>query len=169
MSDPLMTFKSHISGKNADVAIFNDRIEWGREGRFSGGKAGLAVMTGGLSLAAKAGRTSSKGAGTEMIPIRSISSVTTKKDGLRFWAVSIVTSGNTIDMRVTKEEADQAKGLLTQLMLAPASPAPVAAPAPAAPAEPDSMDQLKKLAELHQAGVLTDEEFAAKKAQLLGL
>ncbi|MBA3232428.1 MAG: SHOCT domain-containing protein [Propionibacteriales bacterium] len=28
-------------------------------------------------------------------------------------------------------------------------------------------DQIKKLADLHAAGVLTDEEFAAKKADLL--
>ena len=30
-------------------------------------------------------------------------------------------------------------------------------------------DEIKKLAELHAAGILTDEEFAAKKKQLLGL
>mgnify|MGYP002633902529 CR=1 FL=1 len=30
------------------------------------------------------------------------------------------------------------------------------------------LDKLKKLAELHAAGVLSDEEFASKKAQLLG-
>jgi hypothetical protein len=29
------------------------------------------------------------------------------------------------------------------------------------------MDQLKQLADLHAAGILTDEEFAAKKADLL--
>ncbi len=40
--------------------------------------------------------------------------------------------------------------------------------APAAPAEPDVMDQLAKLGELHSSGVLTDEEFAAQKAKLLG-
>ena len=40
--------------------------------------------------------------------------------------------------------------------------------APAAPAE-DPMAKLTKLAELHTAGVLTDEEFAAAKAQLLGI
>ena len=34
-------------------------------------------------------------------------------------------------------------------------------------AEPDVMDQLRKLADLHGAGILTDEEFAAKKADLL--
>jgi len=33
--------------------------------------------------------------------------------------------------------------------------------------EPDALDQLKKLAELHAAGILTDDEFAAKKADLL--
>ena len=39
--------------------------------------------------------------------------------------------------------------------------------APAAPAGID-MEQLKQLGELHTAGVLTDEEFAAAKAKLLG-
>jgi hypothetical protein len=33
--------------------------------------------------------------------------------------------------------------------------------------EPDIMDQLKKLASLHDAGILTDEEFTTKKAELL--
>jgi hypothetical protein len=51
------------------------------------------------------------------------------------------------------------------------APAADVRPAPAAPAE-ESMDQkiaqLKQFAELHDAGVLTDEEFAAQKAKLLG-
>jgi len=46
--------------------------------------------------------------------------------------------------------------------------APPPAPAPAAPAEDDMISQLKQLAELHDQGVLTDEEFAAQKAKLLG-
>ena len=46
--------------------------------------------------------------------------------------------------------------------------APPPAPAPAAPAEDDMISQLKQLAELHDSGVLTDEEFAAQKAKLLG-
>jgi hypothetical protein len=40
--------------------------------------------------------------------------------------------------------------------------------APAAPAAPDPLDQLERFAKLHQAGALTDEEFAAQKAKLLG-
>ena len=48
------------------------------------------------------------------------------------------------------------------------APPPQAAPAaPAAPA-PDPIAQLKELGELHQSGVLTDEEFAAQKAKILG-
>jgi hypothetical protein len=45
-------------------------------------------------------------------------------------------------------------------------PAPQAAPAP--PAE-DKTAELQNLAELHKQGVLTDEEFAAAKAKLLGI
>jgi hypothetical protein len=40
---------------------------------------------------------------------------------------------------------------------------------PAAPAEPDLNAELTQLAQLHQQGILTDEEFAAKKAQILGI
>jgi membrane protease subunit (stomatin/prohibitin family) len=42
------------------------------------------------------------------------------------------------------------------------------APPPQAAAE-DETAQLQKLAELHTQGVLTDEEFAAAKAKILGL
>jgi hypothetical protein len=35
-------------------------------------------------------------------------------------------------------------------------------------ADPDAFEHLRKLGELRDAGVLTDEEFAAKKAELLG-
>ncbi len=45
------------------------------------------------------------------------------------------------------------------------------APAPQAPASeasPSMLDQLNQLTALHQQGSLTDEEFAAAKAKLLG-
>ena len=45
---------------------------------------------------------------------------------------------------------------------------PQAAPPPPAAAGPDPIEQLKQLGELHAQGVLTDEEFAAQKAKLLG-
>lgn len=53
---------------------------------------------------------------------------------------------------------------------------PVAAAAPPAASAPasseitdDTIAQVEKLSSLHQAGALTDEEFAAAKARLLGL
>lgn len=49
---------------------------------------------------------------------------------------------------------------------APAAPAPAAA---GAPAEDDVFVTIQKLAVLKDQGILTEEEFSAKKAQLLGL
>jgi len=46
---------------------------------------------------------------------------------------------------------------------APAAPAPAAAPVD------DSMEKLQQLAQLHSQGVLSDEEFAAAKAKILGI
>ncbi len=54
-------------------------------------------------------------------------------------------------------------------------PAPAPPPAPAytapapAPASSVPIEQLKELAALKEQGILTDEEFAAQKAKLLGL
>ena len=60
-------------------------------------------------------------------------------------------------------EQDQAQ-YEQQQAAAPPPPPPAAAPAP-----DDDMAQLQQLADLHTQGILTDEEFAAKKAQILGL
>lgn len=54
-----------------------------------------------------------------------------------------------------------------------APPPPQAAPAPPpaappAPAAASTIDQLKELGELKSQGVITEEEFAAQKANLLG-
>lgn len=64
-----------------------------------------------------------------------------------------------------EEEQDERIAALEQQQPAP-PPAP--APAPAAPAAPSMLDQLNQLSTLHQQGALTDEEFAAAKAKLLG-
>ncbi len=48
-----------------------------------------------------------------------------------------------------------------------AAPPPPPAAAPGAGSD-DMIAQLQKLGELHQQGILTDEEFAAQKAKLLG-
>lgn len=164
MSELLLQFKSHIEGRNADVLIYTDRIEWAREGLLgTGGNLALGAMTAGLSLL----RTGLKGKqqGSEVIPVKAISSVTTKKDGLRFTRVSIICSGNTVDFRLGHDEARRVKELITSLVLG--THQSQAAPPPAT-AEPDVLTQIRKLGELKEAGLLTDEEFASKKADLLG-
>jgi hypothetical protein len=63
--------------------------------------------------------------------------------------------------------SQQARYEAEQGQAAPAPPAP-AAPAPAAAAE-DPILVIQKLAALRDQGILTEEEFTAKKAQLLGI
>lgn len=58
-----------------------------------------------------------------------------------------------------------------QAIIGAQAAAPVVAHATAhdaPPAAPDPMEQLRKLAELRDAGILTEEEFTAKKADILG-
>ena len=50
----------------------------------------------------------------------------------------------------------------------PAEQAPPPAPAPAAAPATDPIAQLKQLGELRDQGVLTEAEFAAEKAKILG-
>jgi hypothetical protein len=175
---PVMKFKSHVAGKNADVAVYFDRIEWTKEGRMgTASKLALGAATLGTSMIAT-GVSGKKG--TEVIPIKSISSVVTKKDGLRFTAVQVITVGNTIDFRVGHGEADGIRACLIDLMLdkhptqniSATSIAPEVAPAPSAPAPTASTlsvaDEIKKLVELRDLGALTDIEFDEQKKRLLG-
>ena len=70
--------------------------------------------------------------------------------------------GGRVSHRQQEKYAAQEQPQQAQYVEAP----PAAAPAPAAD---DSMAQLEQLADLHSKGILTDEEFAAKKAQILGI
>jgi hypothetical protein len=64
--------------------------------------------------------------------------------------------------RWSQQEEDQYAQQQQQYYQPPPAPAP-------APAEDDTVSQLKQLAELKDQGILTEEEFAAKKAQILGI
>lgn len=168
---PLYRFTSHVLGKNAKVSIYTDRLEWEVARGVSGGKVTAGVLTAGLSVLATGVRNGK--AGTEMIPVKAMTSVTTKRDGMLNSKVSVITSGNTVDFRVSHAEAKVVKDTLTDLMLgkhpaiqdAPPAPA-VTVVTPSAP-QPDVTAQLQQLAGLRDAGILTEEEFTAKKAELL--
>lgn len=66
--------------------------------------------------------------------------------------------------------AEQAFSLVSGIVKDRFPARPAASPSTVEPtqsAQPDVAEQLKKLASLRDAGILTDEEFAAKKAELL--
>jgi Short C-terminal domain len=64
--------------------------------------------------------------------------------------------------QMAEMQAQQAQ-MAMQAQMAPAAPPP----APVAAAKPDLMAQLQQLAQLKDAGALTDDEYAAAKAKLL--
>lgn len=118
------------------------------------------------------------GRGDKKIPLTAISAVQWKPAGLTngFIQLSIggadrqaAKGGRTMNAAkdensvvFTKKQQPQFEALRAALEQAIASQH-----APAAPA-PSVADELAKLAELHQQGVLSDQEFAAQKARLLG-
>lgn len=72
---------------------------------------------------------------------------------------------NRVSRRQAERWAAQGQGAPAYLAEQP-QPLPEQAPPPPAPPR-DPIEQLKELAQLHQQGVLTDDEFAAQKAKLL--
>ena len=138
-------FASHIEGKNATVKVYADRIEWDRPRTF--GK---------------------KIRGTEMIAVKSMSSVTTKRDGFAYTKVSVITSGNTVDFRVSHADAKQVKDVLTQLILGKHPAQGQAHGPPPAPAAARSFtDRLAEIDALHQQGILTDAEYSDRRTSIL--
>lgn len=79
-------------------------------------------------------------------------------------AVVVGTAGKVANRQQRKfAEKDAAAAAQAQPEAAPAA-------APAAPAgQPDYVAELQELAKLRDAGILTPEEFEAKKAQILGI
>lgn len=69
--------------------------------------------------------------------------------------------------RVAHRQANKYADQNAEAQASPEAAAP--APAAPAPAEDDSMAKLQQLADLHTQGVLSDEEFAAAKAKVLGI
>jgi hypothetical protein len=78
---------------------------------------------------------------------------------------AVAGTATAVSNRVSRRQANRWASQDAQQ--APPEPAPDQYYAPAAPAE-DPIDRLTKLGQLHADGILTDEEFAAEKAKILG-
>ncbi|GAA1967019.1 SHOCT domain-containing protein [Microbacterium deminutum] len=133
---------TYDDGQDQFLVLFPDRVE--------------------LIKRRKTGSLFGSGAGTEAIPLTRISSTQVVNSSI--WAiVEVYTSGNSI-----KFKADQISGpamreaILDQMNRSSAGSGPTSA------AQPEDLPaKIRKLAELHADGILTDEEFDAKKTELL--
>jgi hypothetical protein len=85
-------------------------------------------------------------------------------------ATTAVVAGTAANMGA---RAAQRSAAAAQAQDAPPAPAPEEEPAATEAAAPETtetqIEQLKQFAALKDQGILTEEEFAAKKAQILGL
>jgi hypothetical protein len=84
----------------------------------------------------------------------------------------IAGTATTVSNRVSRRQANRwaaqdAQAYGGQQQQAPPPP-PAQAPPPPAPAAADPIAQLKELGELRDSGVLTEAEFEAQKAKILG-
>jgi len=98
---------------------------------------------------------------SEDYPLAQVNSISVLKKMVSA-ELKFVASGATRSVKAF--EPAQAEALVKkarQLMAKPATMGP-------APTSPDPLAQLKELAALRDAGILTDDEFASKKAEILG-
>lgn len=134
------------------------------------GKAGLIVATDRRVLFLSAGMMGSQ---FEDIPFSKISSVQ-QSSGMMLASMVVHASGTKAE--ISNLNKDMAKALAeyvrsrtgdqqSQPQTSQQPPAQVSTEVP----EADVADQIRKLGELRDEGLLTDEEFAAKKKDLLGL
>jgi uncharacterized membrane protein len=89
---------------------------------------------------------------------------------LRAMARTAVVAGTatSVSNRVSRRQEGRWASQEQQQMAAQPQPQAYAAP-PAPPAqEADPIERLKELGQLHESGVLTDQEFADAKAKILG-
>ncbi len=85
--------------------------------------------------------------------------------------VTIFANGNTAEIKnvpkeIGKSMVDAVRAIISQPAPTAYSPPPVPS-APTASGDGDVIEQLRKLGELRDAGIVTDAEFEAKKAELL--
>jgi hypothetical protein len=147
--DPTVVFRgtSHDAGRNAAVTLYADRIERIKVKSF-----------GSISRAHQ---------DVEVTPIGAVSSVQAKKDGWRT-KVTVYASGNNIEFRFNHGEATQFRDEIMKLVLAKHNAPTHVVPPPPSPASQDPMEAMRKLTEMRNAGFISDEEFEAKKADILG-
>jgi len=148
MLEPDEEIKSHVWGTQCDPPT-------GKSGKVSGALAitDRRVLFVGKSLGSKKVRT---------IPLDTVTSVELNKGAL-LSHVQVTLAGSYENFLVKYKEAEPFVQVAQSALASAHSGGAVQAPAAASMA-----DEIAKLADMHQQGLLSDEEFAAAKARLLG-
>lgn len=141
-----------------------ERVDLLVTGEYGGGM-GLLTLTDRRLLFTKDGRMSST---SEDFPIERVSSVQWSS-GMVSGKITIFASGNKAEVKAVEKNGGKAlvDHVRDRISAGPTASAPPPAPADQPAAPTDDSEQLRKLADLHAAGILTDEEFATKKAEIL--
>jgi hypothetical protein len=97
------------------------------------------------------------------IPLSSVSSINTSIKGVGATIDIVASNNNAIVEHLHIPIAQELKKLIDSLLITPTEELSTTN------TNVDVTDQIKKLAELRDSGILTEEEFSAKKKQLLGI
>lgn len=101
----------------------------------------------------------------ETMPLKGITSIE-RKSFMGHRSIRLHTSHDQLEFKTF--DKDQEQSLVAAIETGRSAAASTVAPsAPDAPDAPDASDMLRKLAGLRDSGVLTEEEFSAKKAEIL--
>jgi len=139
----------------------DEHVERMTKGTYGAG-TGLIVLTDRRLLFLKEGITKK----TEDFPLEKVSSVQWSS-GLTLGTITIFASGNKAEIKnVNKDDGKAVTDHVRQRLAAP-QPTEATSVEQGAALQMDIPDQIRKLGELRDSGVVTPEEFEAKKAELL--
>lgn len=111
-----------------------------------------------------------------ILQLGQITAVNMKVDNPIYRTIEVTVASEITAFRVKKEDAEEIRDLISQRSEAMRKNVRIEGFSPSEPVQRPSeqagstagLEQLKTLGELYKAGVLSDEEFSAKKAEILG-
>lgn len=154
MEHPLLKFAGHVNGREAEITVHEDRVDW---------QAIVSEVTDGELTGRRAARRARNESGS--LVLSTVSSVTVWRATAARAVVGVTATDNAHEFRVSHEDATALADELTRGMLAAAAGSAAAPliPQPRAALE----DQVRMLGVLYAAGLLSSEQFDLERNELL--
>lgn len=165
-------FKNVMMGKTYD----GEKIPFQFKGMFAGYRLEGPMLSKGLSSWKIAGAQAEFQHGADLggrvtltrVALTGVFALGLKKDRSKVYIAVQLPDGQQVLIEGKAKEEKQARRFANQIQQAANHYAEKEPAAPPAPAADDPIEQIKKLADLREAGALTEDEFATKKAEILG-